>query len=76
MYVICIGICTSIYVGTYPIMLRVSRLFLLSVYHILLGMELQVELPMILFCDNKGAVELATNWSAGGSSWHMDSKQN
>ena len=31
---------------------------MMFVYHVLLGMELQVKLPMILFCDNKGAVEL------------------
>ena len=30
-------------------------------YHVLLEMELQVKLPMILFCNNKGAVELSNN---------------
>ena len=39
---------------------------MMSVYHVLLGMELQVQLTMILYCDNKGAVELANNWLVGG----------
>ena len=30
---------------------------------------------MILYCDNKGAVELANNWSAGGRTRHIDIKQ-
>jgi hypothetical protein len=36
------------------------------VYHVLLGMELQVKLPMVMFCDNKENFDLANNWSAGG----------
>ena len=31
---------------------------------------------MILQCDNKGAVDLANNWSVGGRTRHMDVKQN
>ena len=31
---------------------------------------------MILYCDNKGAVDLANNWSVGGRTRHMDVKQN
>lgn len=34
-------------------------------------MGLKVELPMILEVDNKGAVDLANNWSAGGRTKHM-----
>eukprot|EP00957_Ditylum_brightwellii_P076153 5788841-Ditylum_brightwellii.AAC.1 len=34
-------------------------------------MELQVELPMILEVDNRGAVDMANNWSAGGRAWHI-----
>ena len=49
---------------------------IMFVHHILLGMELQVKLSMILFCDNKGAVELANNWSARGRTWHINMKQN
>ena len=39
---------------------------MMFVYHALLGIELQVKLPMIFYYDNKGAVELANNWSVGG----------
>jgi hypothetical protein len=49
---------------------------MMFVYHVLLGMELQVQLPMILFCDNKGTVDLANNWSVGGRTRHVDVKQN
>ena len=45
-------------------------------YHVLLGMELQVKLPMILYCDNNRAVQLANNWSVGGRTWHVDIKHN
>ena len=37
---------------------------------------LKVKLPMILECDNKGAVDLANNWSAGGRTRHVDVRQN
>ena len=37
---------------------------------------LQVELPMILECDNKGCVDLANNWTAGGRTRHVDVRQN
>ena len=37
---------------------------------------LQVELPMILECDNKGAVDLANNWTAGGQTRHVNVHQN
>ena len=49
---------------------------MMCVYHVLLGMELKVKLPMVLFCDNQGAVELSNNWSVGGRTWHIDIKQN
>ena len=39
---------------------------------ILLSMGLLVELPMILEMDNKGAVDMANNWSVGGRTKHMD----
>jgi len=35
-------------------------------------MGLQVELPMVLEMDNKGAVDLANNWSVGGRTRHVD----
>ena len=48
------------------------------VYHknVLESIGLQVELPMILECDNKGAVDLANNWSTGGRTRHVDVRQN
>ena len=35
-----------------------------------------IELPMTLFVDNQGAVNLANDWSVGGRTRHMDVKQN
>ena len=49
---------------------------MMFVYHVLLGMELQVKLLMTLYCDNNGAVQLANNWSVGGRTRHVDIKQN
>eukprot|EP00957_Ditylum_brightwellii_P029631 2239212-Ditylum_brightwellii.AAC.1 len=34
------------------------------------AMQLQVELPMTLFIDNKGATDLCNNWSIGGRTRH------
>ena len=31
---------------------------------------------MILYSDNKGAVDLANNWSVGGRTRHVEVKQN
>ena len=31
-----------------------------------------MKLPMILEMDNKGAVDLASNWSIGGCTRHVD----
>ena len=39
---------------------------------ILLSLGLLVELPMILEINNKGAVDMANNWSVGGRTKHMD----
>ena len=33
---------------------------------------LTVKKPMILTVDNKGAKDLANNWSVGGQTWHID----
>lgn len=49
---------------------------MMFVYHIVTSLGLTVELPMILYVDNKGAVDLANNWSVGGRTRHMDVKQN
>ena len=33
---------------------------------------LTVKKTMILMVDNKGAKDLANNWSVGGQTWHID----
>jgi hypothetical protein len=40
--------------------------------HLTESVGLEVEKPMILEMDNKGAVDMANNWSAGGRTRHMD----
>jgi hypothetical protein len=45
------------------------------VQHILETMGLKVKLPMILEMDNKGAVDLANNWSIGSCTMHFDVRQ-
>ena len=40
--------------------------------HLVESLGLQVELPMILEIDNKGAIDLANNWSATGRTKHVD----
>ena len=44
--------------------------------HVLHSMELEVELPMILWMDNKGAVDLFNGWSVTGRTRHMGTKIN
>eukprot|EP00957_Ditylum_brightwellii_P123080 9384271-Ditylum_brightwellii.AAC.1 len=39
---------------------------------ILESMGLKVELPMVLYIDNSGVVDLANNWSVGGRTRHME----
>jgi hypothetical protein len=41
---------------------------------VLESMGLQVELPMVLEIDNKGAVDLANGWSSGGRTRHIANK--
>jgi len=45
---------------------------MLYVWHILESMGLKVKLPMILEMDNRGAVDLANNWSIGGRTRHVN----
>ena len=40
--------------------------------HLVESIGLQVELPMIMEIDNKGAIDLANNWSATGRTKHVD----
>ena len=41
------------------------------VMHLLVSIGFQVELPMVLEMDNKGAVDLANNWTVGGRTRHQ-----
>jgi hypothetical protein len=41
---------------------------------VLLSIELKVKLPMIISCDNKGAVDLVNNWSTSGRTRHVATK--
>ena len=43
-------------------------------HRLLTSLGLNVELPMVLEMDNKGAVDLANNWSVGGHNRHVDVK--
>ena len=45
---------------------------MLYTYRLLGAIGLKVELPMVLEMDNKGAVDMANNWSVGGRSRHVD----
>lgn len=49
---------------------------MMFVYHIVTSLGLTVEILMILYVDNKGAVDLANNWSVGGRTRHMDVRKN
>jgi hypothetical protein len=44
---------------------------MLYVYRLLDSIGLSVELPMLLEMDNKGAMDLANNWSMGGQTHHL-----
>ena len=44
---------------------------MLYIMRLLESLGLQVEKPMILEIDNKGAVDIANNWSAGGRTRHI-----
>eukprot|EP00957_Ditylum_brightwellii_P011861 893952-Ditylum_brightwellii.AAC.1 len=48
---------------------------MLFAMRVLNSMQLQVELPMTLFIDNKGAVDFSNNWSIGGRTRHIEVKQ-
>jgi hypothetical protein len=44
--------------------------------HLLESMGLKVKKPMVLEIDNKGAKDLARNWSIGGRTRHITTKIN
>ena len=48
---------------------------MLHVMWVLESMDLEVKMPIVLEMDNKGAIDLANNWSIGGSIQHVDVKQ-
>ena len=48
---------------------------MLYAYKVLKSLELKVEEPMILECDNKGTVDLINNWSVSGRTRHVDVKK-
>ena len=48
---------------------------MMYVWNVLESMGLKVKLPMALEMDNKGAVDLANNWSIGGRTRHVDVRQ-
>jgi hypothetical protein len=41
---------------------------------VLQSMELKVKFPMVIYCDNKGAVDLVNNWSTSGRTRHIATK--
>ena len=47
---------------------------MLYVKHVIELLGLKVKLPMIMEMDNKGAVDLANNWSVGGRTCHIGTK--
>ena len=48
---------------------------MLYVKKIMESLELKVKLPMILEVDNKGTVDLINNWSVGGRTRHVETRQ-
>ena len=49
--------------------------YMLHIMRVLIGLELQVELPMVLWVDNSRAVDLANNWICGKRTRHMDTRE-
>ena len=49
---------------------------MLFIWEVITSMGLKVKLPMVIWCDNKGAVDLANNWSANGRTRHVSTKLN
>ena len=39
------------------------------------SLELKVKLPIILEVDDKGTVDLINNWSVGGRTRHVETRQ-
>ena len=48
---------------------------MLYIMRLLESIGLKVKKPMVLHMDNKGAVDLANNWSVGGRTRHIETRQ-
>ena len=48
---------------------------MMYVKRLLESINLRVEMPMILEVDNKGAVDSINNYSVGGRTQHMETRQ-
>ena len=49
---------------------------MLYIKKVIESMKLTVDLPMLIECDNKGAVDLVNGWAVGGNSKHIDVRLN
>ena len=47
---------------------------MMFVKRLLESLKLRIELPMLLYCDNKGCVDLINNFSCGGRTRHVESR--
>ena len=47
---------------------------MLYIKRLLESLELRVQLPMLLYCDNKGCVDLINNFSCGGRTRHVEAR--
>ena len=47
---------------------------MLYVMRLLESIGLKVKKPMILECDNKGAIDISNNWTVNGRTKHMDTR--
>ena len=47
---------------------------MLFVWRLLKEMDLKVEMPMILYIDNQGAIDIINNWSSSGRTRHIDTR--
>ena len=45
---------------------------MMFVYRLVTYMGLKVELPMVLECDNQGAIDIVNNWGSTGRTRHID----
>jgi len=53
-------------------LLSATTQHMLYAMHVLESMGLKVKKPMIMWMDNKGALDLFNNWSVSGRARHVD----